>query len=838
MSDSIEEVNETQLNKQKSQPNNTIQPKDSTLQVTNTKQSDLNPETNFNEISKEEGEQFELSLFEKEKGNENIENKRRDNYLSNLEELNHKVERIEYINLSLMQKCTNLTDIDLSSNQIKELHPGTFKQCRILDHIDFSSNQIKELHPETFQQCTNLQGIDLSSNQIKELHPETFQQCKHIKEIFLDSNQIKELHPETFQQCTKLCWIDLSSNQIKELHPETFQQCTQLGGILLSSNQIKELHPGTFQQCTQLVLILLSSNQIKELHPETFQQCKHIKEIFLDSNQIKELHPETFQQCTKLCWIDLSSNQIKELHPETFQQCTQLRGILLSSNQIKELHQDTFQQCRKLTKVNFNSNELKNINIESLINSLHTWYEDAYVSFSNNFIKSLPFFDLDQKIQFDLRNNFKSFDIQSFYSFLCLSKDDLVKDESLFFNFKYFNQFEFYDYMRGEKDKNKIFFCRQLDLTFIKETFFLLYFNKTVYNLEEDKVCEKFKFQFEKFKTFKWSILDLLFCYVENIGLNNLIHLNANIKNELEQNSKSLINLEFKSRSGESVEYLCEFDDVSLFNVFFNYDLCITKREETSNDNSSRIHDYLDFYKSIDFKECFRIVCDKNKNEDIAIKLLQFLKHSIYDLNLNVFGEKLLNENFNIHFLNDVLKRFFELNWCDALEFLLNMIPSDELDSSSIKHFNLDLSDFENKDIKSNKISPLTENDEHKNTNVSCDLSPGLRSIPEKSLYSEGNLENDSKTNTEHILELIVKSKNINEEKQNLLLKHRTTKYLLHKKWSLIPRVFYYSNLVLFSIFLIFYSINIEIYKKEEKNSGLNVTCKCVCFLTLAYFIF
>ncbi len=101
-------------------------------------------------------------------------------------------------------------------------------------------------------------------------------------------------------------------------------------------------------------------------------------------------------------------------------------------------------------------------------------------------------------------------------------------------------------------------------------------------------------------------------------------------------------------------------------------------------------------------------MCDKNKNEDIAIKLLQFLKHSIYDLELNIFGEKSLNESFSIHFLTVVLKRFFELNWCDAIEYLLNMIPKDELDSSSIMTFNLDLSNFENKETKSNIISTLT----------------------------------------------------------------------------------------------------------------------------------
>jgi Leucine-rich repeat (LRR) protein len=791
MSDLYAVVNENQQKKEITTQLETIQSSNintqkinEIVQLSNQKQSDLKNETNPNEISDEEKKRFKLSLFTKDEENENEQKEKRDFYLNTSSEFDFKNYKLEYLNTRLMQKCRNLEKIYLDSNQIKELEPGTFQQCTNLECVTFSSNQIKELHPETFQQCKKLKYIRFSSNQIKELNPETFQQCDRLEHILFNSNQIRELEPETFKNLPNLGMIDFSSNQIKELHPSIFKNCKQLFWIDFHSNQIQELHSGIFEELTELNILDFSYNQIKELHPDTFRQCRFFGKV------------------------NFCSNQIQELSPEIFRPCKYLNSINFSSNRIKELRSESFEQFEELNEVNFNSNELNDVNIELLANIMNIkLWKTCSLSFSNNFLKRLPFFHSNKSIRLDLRNNFKSFDIPLFYSYFNLTKDDFIKYEykSILSNFNYFKQFKLNEYLpkRNETDKYKIFLCRKPDFTFLKETFFLLFFNKSVYNLDEDNVCEAFISCFEKFKNFEWSILDLLLCFVEHIGQSNLINLNAHIKSELKQNPKSLINLEFKLRSGECVMYLSEFNDVSLFDVFFNYDLSI-KEEQKQFDNASRIYDYLAFYRSIDFETCFGIAIE-NGNEDIAIKLLHLLKHSIFDLNLNV-----LNKNFNFNFLRKILKKFFDLNWCNAIEFLLDLVKEENVNASnSCKALNLDLSDLEKNETIFNKVSPLlsTEN------------------------------KNSDNQKAKHILELIIESKTMNEEKQNLFLKHFTTKYLLHKKWSLIPRVFYYANLFLFSLFLLFYSINIEIYSKKDKNFGLNVTCKCVCFLTLFYFI-
>jgi hypothetical protein len=123
-----------------------------------------------------------------------------------------------------------------------------------------------------------------------------------------------------------------------------------------------------------------------------------------------------------------------------------------------------------------------------------------------------------------------------------------------------------------------------------------------------------------------------------------------------------------------------------LLKIFFDHDLKVEKA-----DFQSRILEYDKFYKSIDFKKCFGFVINKNndedddnndndsKNEEIAIKLIEFLSHSIYDLEFNILSEK-PNDKFNAYFLDVILVHFFNRKWWNAIEFLLNRIQNHQQD--------------------------------------------------------------------------------------------------------------------------------------------------------------
>jgi hypothetical protein len=212
------------------------------------------------------------------------------------------------------------------------------------------------------------------------------------------------------------------------------------------------------------------------------------------------------------------------------------------------------------------------------------------------------------------------------------------------------------------------------------------------------------------------------------------------------------------------------------------------------------------------------------------------------------------------------------LNWWDAIEFLLDITQENgknlkESGNLKVKVLNLDFSDFEKENNKSrNKIESASKNNEDKDKSdilevISCNCKEKNQVAPDNDRNDENesdqnkpgqnkvapdndhNDENESDRNKpEHILKLILKTKKINNEKHDLFIKHPATKFLLHKKWPLylrvsFPKFCYYFNLIIFSIFLIFYSINIEIYSRKGDYTDLDMKCKIICFSTLAYLI-
>jgi hypothetical protein len=75
----------------------------------------------------------------------------------------------------------------------------------------------------------------------------------------------------------------------------------------------------------------------------------------------------------------------------------------------------------------------------------------------------------------------------------------------------------------------------------------------------------------------------------------------------------------------------------------------------------------------------------------------------------------------------------------------------------------------------------------------------------------------------------------INESKNSTFLIHETTQILLYSKWRYIPRFVYYFNLILYLLFLIFYTIQALGYIDDYY--GLEFGSTIICTILLSYFI-
>ena len=335
----------------------------------------------------------------------------------------------------------------------------------------------------------------------------------------------------------------------------------------------------------------------------------------------------------------------------------------------------------------------------------------------------------------------------------------------------------------------KLFLCRNNNKNILKEKLFLLFLNKKCLNL----IDNEFSLMIEKFYKFEWSVLDFLIA-LEDFNDQYLITLSYFIKKEKKENT-SLENLEYKLIASESIENLCKRNNIQLLETFLILD----------EQDSSYIDDPKGFYKNIDYKKCFEIALFR-KNEEIAIyllKILNFSKQPTFEIDDN-------NKEFYEIFRKAYLQNFFEFSWWKIIEYLLDkkMTKLLELNADEMKQNKRNRS-------KKNIVSPIDNEIEEEKKEIHV-------------------IENEKDTQKyAHVLLLI------KQTKDHKFLLHKTTRELLQKKWCLMPRFVYYMNLFIFLVFLIFYSINIEVYKQHNSSSDsakLGNASKAICLLAVLYF--
>jgi internalin A len=132
-----------------------------------------------------------------------------------------------------LEYCVNLQDLDLMNNQITDL--SSLSGLTSLQTLNLRNNQITDLSP--LSGLTGLQELNLWSNQITDLSP--LSGLTGLQELILVSNQITDLSP--LSGLTGLQELSLWSNQITDLSP--LSGLTGLQELYLSGTKITDLSP-------------------------------------------------------------------------------------------------------------------------------------------------------------------------------------------------------------------------------------------------------------------------------------------------------------------------------------------------------------------------------------------------------------------------------------------------------------------------------------------------------------------------------------------------------------------------------------------------------------------
>ena len=810
---------------------------------------------------------------------------------------NNHIKQIEKGSFSGLQ---NLTGLYLKNNLLREIHKDVFEGLTNLKVIDWSSNKIKNVEKETFVGLlnlaeiilddnflesidkntfhgVNLKLISLKNNKIKFIDKDSFTAHSNLQKIILRDNLMQSLDTDIFKDLSDIELINLSNNQLQKINKNIFNGLKKLKKVGLSSNQMESIDKDLFKELVSLEFIYMNNNNLKKLDKETFSGLLNLIKIVLSNNQLQSIHENTFRGLKSLREISLNNNQIKKVYETTFNGLFNLQKINLSFNQLTEMDKSIFIGLDSLEEISFNDNQLT-----SLPNGI---FRDnkalSEINLSNNDISKILIGDLmnlNEETTINLRNNIEIYDFSLIFNslFQFIKNDKNQKTQSCF-------------HENYHKNTNKSFFLvRQFNF----ENFLLsFYLNEGVFKTKFlfDENQDSFTYNLDQIKSYKFTLLDFILSY-RMIDESFIINFKGYIENLLKEN-KLAHNIEFKLKSPHTIEIICERNDLLLFETFFENEMKIYDE----NSKNQWILDNKEYYLSINFVKCFTIILNNN-NEKLAILLFNLLSYVIKKFDVPKFGIQRFSKysyfkleeykniiDFNEKFLKEFLAKIFEIRWFNLIKTILDLaynstekrlesrfiyLSENFLDKKIInKSIQLN-STFNKRNLKEhsrnkrfNAIQVIVDTpivgpaQSSKKSNATFErlstsgfLKPSnprefkiskndeesITALRDKLEISEkipiNEIENKRDEIQNNILFLI------NDSKNSTFLVHETTQELLNQEWSYVPRVVYHFNLILYILFLIFYTIQALGYIGNYY--GLAFNSIIICSILLSYFIF
>ncbi len=211
-------------------------------------------------------------------------------------------EDLSISNISGLEYCTNLIDLNLYSNQIIDISP--LSGLVNLTDLRLGINQITDI--SSLSGLVNLSWLSLSGNQITDISP--LSGLVNLTFLYLGSNQITDAFDfSPLNTLESLAYLSLANNQITDISP--LSGLTQLVNLQLHNNQIVDISP--LSGLVNLTFLTLSTNQITDISP--LAGASNMYNLDLEKNQIIDISP--LAGLVNLAYLYLGDNQITDISP-------------------------------------------------------------------------------------------------------------------------------------------------------------------------------------------------------------------------------------------------------------------------------------------------------------------------------------------------------------------------------------------------------------------------------------------------------------------------------------------------------------------------------------------
>ncbi|KAL5736372.1 hypothetical protein ACOSQ2_031160 [Xanthoceras sorbifolium] len=360
---------------------------------------------------------------------------------------------------TLVDKLTNLREVDLSQVNISSSVPKTLANLSSLTHLSLQACELKGEFPAKVFQLPHLSFLNLRYNRDLTGYIPKFEKSSPLAYVSVGGCYFSGTIPSSLDKLTSLVYLEFSANNfsgelptsignlasLKELYidynnfsgqvPSSLGNLTQLSALDLSYNKFlgqnssslswiakqKELTylglagmslfgelPSSLMNLTQLTLLNMDNNQLTGPIPYWLMNLNQISALQLMSNQLTGQIPSQISNLTQLNFLRLSSNKLQGLIPSSIFELKNLKYLVLSSNNLSgtvelEMFLHKFKSLEVLALSSNNLTLLTQANVNS------TSFQQKFTSIglSSCNLREFPDFlrNQEQLMELDLSSN-------------------------------------------------------------------------------------------------------------------------------------------------------------------------------------------------------------------------------------------------------------------------------------------------------------------------------------------------------------------------------------------------------------------------------------------------
>ncbi|KAF8391156.1 hypothetical protein HHK36_023457 [Tetracentron sinense] len=291
---------------------------------------------------------------------------------------------------TLVQRLTNLRELDLNRVNISSVVPDFLADLSNLTYLDLSSCYLYGIFPKSIFLLPNLQTLHVSDNPYLTLSFPDFHSGSSLRFLDLSSTNFSRELLDSISKFKLLKSLYLSSCQLYGTFPISIFLLPNLQSLGVSYNPNLTVYLPEFHSGSSLRYLDLSGVRISREYVDSISKLKLLSGLSLRSCNFSGSIPSSIGNLTQLTALDFSYNSFSGQIPSFIGNLTQLAALDFSHNNFSGHIPSSIGNLIQLTDLDFSGNYLSGEIPSSIGNLIQLTYLDfSYYNFSGQIPSSI-----------------------------------------------------------------------------------------------------------------------------------------------------------------------------------------------------------------------------------------------------------------------------------------------------------------------------------------------------------------------------------------------------------------------------------------------------------------